>query len=575
MSVASLEAAQKRQAELKTALRKLRIENYRDRQTFAKNEHDLAIRARSIEVERRMLHFLEQSSRQEFASVHQFLALLYRTWYTCLEEVCGIYERPCDQLQCDERCMLEHHCILPLCEPLKIYGCTRHATTHHCGAGKCTSILGTEQWTTVCIFSGVEVGRELAAVTSLAEEMRPENAGGRSAFNMYAAHKHAASVIGECRSTAAGASDEEQRVLRERIDRGERISIQPPIYDSKRSIRRVTKAEWRSFRFDCQVSQAAEEAEKRLVATASNVVDDLLFNEDTRSLLNIQLLAEARTRATTALKDYYSACRQRGVLPCLLTAATHFRTPMRSFTPLPFVPLDTVRRSRLVSHCVRLWEICHRSPFMQKITSHTAAKNEKQQSSCSFVQFCVAVIFLHGDGLYVLRTACATGFSCVTNRCAFVPQDIRMRIELPPEERIDAFGAASTKKMYDHISAADVPERIGVSSASFRGAERAGAGDKLYNERNELTRRKKSRARRATAANSGQKLITVQASINGDRIAAPERDVLPSHLHSSLVGKPGVYEQSFLQIGRNFLRACLNSFDDEELSRQSKWLFAI
>jgi hypothetical protein len=569
------ELSTKRQEALKVALGKLRIESFRDRQVFSKSENELVLQSQSIQIERCLAEFLVKSSRQEFSSANHFVSLLYRTWYSLLEDVSGLYERPTDELGCDDRCALEHHCILPLCDSMKIYGCTRHGTTHHCGRGKCKLTLTTHQWTKVCIFSGEEVGRELALVTSVSEEMRPENSGGRSAFNMFVAHQQAASVIGEFQSTEA-VSENDQRILRERIDRGEPLNIKASTYDNNRCVRRVSQAEWRSFRFECEISQVAEEAEKRLHVVAGSVVDDILFTAETREMLNIQLLKEARSKARLALKEYYGTCKSKGIFPCNLTAATYFHTPMKLFSALPFVEQDPHRRSRLVNHCVRLWQVCHRSPFMKKVLSHTAQKNDRQQSSCSFVQFCVTVLFLHVDGMYIQRGGFGSGFSCITNRFAFVPQDIRMRIELPPEERIDVFGPDSTRTMYEHISAADVPEKIGVGSTSFRNQQKRSdsISGNLYNEKNQLTVRKKSRARRSTAVNSGQKLITVQASVNGDRIAASERDVLPSYLHSSLVGKPGAYEKSFMQIGRNFIRACLNSFDEDELSRESKWLFA-
>jgi hypothetical protein len=568
MSVASLEAAIKSHREKKAALEKLYLRSGSDRLIYAERERQLRLHERSIEVERGIVAFLEACSRQEFASTAQFVALLYRNWYALLENVCGVYERPCDELRCDEQCLLEYKCILPLCPSLKIFGCTRHATTHHCGHGRCNVTLTTQQWTKVCLFSGVEVGQELAAVTSLATEMRPENSGGMSAFNVFAAHKLAASVVGELQSQNA-ASEAEQRMWLERIDRGERLNIVNPVMDSKRVVRKTTQAEWRSFRFGTQVAAAAQDAERRLVATATSVVNDILFNGETRSLLNIQLLAEARRKARTALHDYHSQCRIKGVLPCIITAATHFHAEMRRFEPLPDVPADSNRRARLVNHCVRLWEICHKSPFMRRVLQSTPLKNEKQQSSCSFVQFCVTVLFMYTTGLYIQRSA-VSGFICSTECHIFVPQQMCMRVQLPPEDRLDAFGPQSTQKMFQHISASDVPDTVGVGSASFRSRKQ----DTLYNNKNELIVRKRSDVRRLTAASSGHKQITVQASVNGDRIAATEREVLPSHLHSSLVGEPGRYSKTYLQIGRNFLRACLNSFDEEELARESKWLFA-
>jgi hypothetical protein len=116
--------------------------------------------ARRCAIEHAVLEFRNYSSQFEFANGDVYLAQLRERWWSLQERVCGNYDRPVDESQCDDTC-LRNNCLLTLCPELALHGCTEHGTLHLCRnrVRRCPAQCNTSHATVVCLFSGEEVDR--------------------------------------------------------------------------------------------------------------------------------------------------------------------------------------------------------------------------------------------------------------------------------------------------------------------------------------------------------------------------------------------------------------------------------
>jgi len=143
----------------------------------------------------------------------------------------------------------------------------------------------------------------------------------------------------------------------------------------------------------------------------------------------------------------------------------------------------------------------------------------------------------------------------------FLPCDSRLIIDLPSEDRIDMFGERGRREMIKNNEPASSTVEYGESSKQKQNSSF------LFKTNGTRKVRKARKKRRVTTVGSGSKRIPQlrHASVT-------ERDVLPPHLHSSLLAVSGYYEKHDITRGRNFLRECLNSLSKQELESASRSL---
>lgn len=512
-----------------------------------------------LAVEMEMNAFFEKVKSGEWSSPQHFFVDVISQFYCALELHCAQYERPTSETVCDDTCLYLNHSIFRLCQRTELYGCVQHGTVHMCSKMDCAAKLTTHTQMHVCLFSGYEIGRELSQVASIGCEYRNGSSRaalmGRAAFNDASEHAEGTLTV----STAGTYSE-----ILGKISKGEEIALRPPMFDRTGRVRHATPAEVRSFRFDSFISKSAEKAEQRLVALASHVIDDILFNKDTRDLINIQRTDECRRAGETRLRDYHKRMKSLKLFPDTITSAMEWSTPFRTLILLPLVDVsDGIgRRAAFVRLCVNLWKMCHRVRPSKTVI-------------CTFVQFAIAILFIQKNGYSISRRD-ETGFVIAPRRFTFVPIDPRLAIDLPDEKNVDMFGSRSTDELRAHVTSANEAPVVGVgtSTATVASSEKASRGS-LFKKEGCLKKRKAKVKARQTANTTGTKQMTMQSSIDGPRISVRENEVLPTYLHTSSMGTPGCYEMADITAGRNYLQACISAIDSAELEKESKNIFSL
>ena len=508
-----------------------------------------------LAVEMEMLAFFERVKSNEWATPQHFFCDVISQFYYALELHCAIYERPTLETLCTDTCLHTDHSIFRLCRHSELYGCVQHGTVHMCTKNNCSAKITTQTQMHVCLFSGYEIGRELSQVASIGSEYRNGSNRaallGRAAFNEASEHAEGTFTT----SVTTGTYTE----ILKKIAQGEEIALRPPMFDHTGRVRQATRTEVRSFRFDSFISRSAEKAEHKLVAIATSVIDDILFNKDTRDLINIQNTDECRRQGETRLRDYHKRMRSQGLFSDTITSAMEWGTPFRSLILLPLVDTsDSVyRRNSFVRLCISLWKMCHRVR-----PANTAI--------CTFVQFSLAILFMQKNGYSVARRD-ETGFVADPRRFTFVPADPRLLIDLPEEKHVDMFGSRSAKELRDHVTSSNSASVVGVGT----GTATAASSDKarrssLFKEEGLLKKRKSKIKARQTAIVTGNKQMTMQSTVDGPRISVKESEVLPSFLHTSIMGTTGSYEMADITAGRNYLQACVSAIDSSALEAEAR-----
>jgi len=284
---------------------------------------------------------------------------------------------------------------------------------------------------------------------------------------------------------------------------------------------------------------------------------------------NTLIIDEAHSIARMRLIAYYSQCKTRGEMPNEIQSECVFATPFRCIALLTLVDEDRVRKSRFSTLCSRLWAICHRSPYARSITPRTTenvpsfrgsaqSRHSVRQTTCLYEQFCLGVLYTMRYGI-IIKTC--DPHLLIQREFRFVPCDPRLNIDLPTEDRIDMFGDEGRREMIKNSEPVSSTVQFGESS------KQRASQSSIFKQNGTRKVRKARTKRRVTTVGSGSRRIPQLR-----HAAISERDVLPPHLHSSLLVVSGSYEKHDVTRGRNFMRECLNSLNEQELESASRSL---
>lgn len=512
-----------------------------------------------LEFERRLFEFTEHSSRLEWQSVAHYRETLLGFWWRLNEELAFNYERPCDDSQCDDACMRDS-VLMTISDELRLYGCVRHGSVHHC-RGRCNSLAKTKQWTAVCIFSGIEVDKFLSSTRDSKFDGDDHTSKFRYAMSM---NEFDTLPDYEYRgSGAASPASAEGQTLR-KIGNNTPLSRFHNVVNRRKEETKAALDQRKSWRFGKVVSEITKAAERSLIAIADKVIQDVLFDKETRIVYNTATIDEAHTIARMRLVAYFSKCKTRSELPNLLQAECEFTTPYRCSNLLTIVEDDRMRKAKFTRLCARLWAICHRSPYAKSIAPRnsepsaslstrgsTQSRHSVRQTTCLYEQFCLGVLYTMRYGM-VVKT-CEPDLY-LQHEYRFVPCDPRLLVDLPSEDRIDMFGERGRREMIKQTEPVSSSVQYGESSKKH-------TTDSFLFKNNGTRKVRKARTkRRVTTVGSGSRRIPQLR-----HAAVAERDVLPPHLHSSLLVVSGAYEKHDITRGRNFLRECLNSLSVQEM----------
>src|SRR3990172_1639902 len=203
----SLDDAERFVATSEQQLRATVVRTYEDREHFAALLEQCELLSQRIAIENGLRQFAVNATNRQWQTAEHFAIDLVNCWRSLLELVCANYERPLDERLCSDVCLHIHHSVVRLSHTINIYGCTLHGTLHYCDGRTCRAQMTNSNWMIVCLFSGTEIGRHLAQVSSIADGYRESGGagGGRAAFRNFAAHEQHGNVVDSFHNSAVDA----------------------------------------------------------------------------------------------------------------------------------------------------------------------------------------------------------------------------------------------------------------------------------------------------------------------------------------------------------------------------------
>jgi len=507
------------------------------------------------EVERRFREFTHQAASIDWPSANDFLRALHVLWWHLMEDLYCNYDMPADLSACSESCKHDLE-IVCLSSDMHLYGCCAHGSLHECAARfvrdpqsqkvielkpHCACTITTRAADVVCMFSGRVAARHVSNVRSASRDFKSESSSvrGRAGY----------AYVSEMRGQAAEKFENKDQSLRENHTQEEAQASSNAAEACGKRKRAPKRFVAKSYR-ECKVrDEVMEERERFMREIVERVVQRVLYDKKLRAEINEWNERKAEERCVNRLYNYHSCNTGDSALPSWIECVAEFWTPLTKFRLLPCVELDAHERTRFGRFVVRLWQICHSSPFAMRASAKERSPVSQRHSFCTLKQFTIAVLYLQKEGLYInagSRANMRTSF--FNNRLQFIPFRPNLIVELPHKRELPLFSDAARAEMQQYLRAESHVSGAGEflqRGASFRS-------------------KKKKKAHRALYRN---KRVEV-----ADDKSVSESQMLPDHWQNKFLGDTSVYAVGDINRGVKFLLESLNSYDVDFLHEASSSL---
>lgn len=550
--------------------------------------------AKLTEAHELVARFLNWAAAEVWPSMETFVVQLLDEWWRIQESVFCNYTRPRDETLCGQACA-ENLGVVTLSNAQKLFGCLIHGTLHECDAKNCLCThADNRDWVRVCVFSRVQVETVFSAIPNVSSLF---SAGVGNARFLY---MRSLREFEEVAGTKAKQFVGEHSTVR-RVETASRVGIEAPSTTASRAHESQMKSAVMqssresgniaaAFLSDYKLRKVHEKHEAVLLSTAEKVFTDLLFDKQRRENLTAMLIKGAQTLAQTQLKRAVrTAKRAARPISAIASWAVYHRT-MRRVLLVPLLEADRGWMSELKTFALRLWRLCHRTPKAIELADDTreCSDSELRQGSCTFVQMCVAMLYIMIDGMSV--TTGANVHYSFTRKISLIPRDPRVAYVMPDAKHLKAMSDSAVEELTRMTSDTAIDSRsdqaFGSSKSSTRSTGRRRSNKRMHstthgfatNSVNKkspeiLTASGALMVRQRRAKHRGKQSKSGMRQISGvSKVGHTERDILPHYLHSSLVGKAGVYETCDVAQGRTFVQGCLRSIEPNKVELEARAL---
>jgi len=472
----------------------------------------------------------------------EFKQKLLLVWWHELQRLFRIYDRPRDCGECNEYCR-ERGAVVCINQQLELFGCALHGTVHDCRPKlqqnddgewiqqerRCPCTRTTRQHDVVCVFSGAVAGKYLTQASTKSRDFSTGSAGSRRAagftYRMMLVEKGA--VLNRFENADAAKSrkrkaDDEPSSSEFVVQRTHKVGRLKLTDEQFHKMQNHYGAQRRA-------KEITQKARMRAVAAAQTVIDDVVFDKHARRLINTRSLIAIHDAMSHQLTKYHYSCKRHGRIPNFVDCVAAYLEPRLEIKLLCEVDRDTNQRNRFGALVEKLWHVCNKSP----------AKLLQQTKSCTLKQLALAVLYEMRSGMFVSASSDQT-----EDLIVLIPQDETLWLDLPDEALLHFFGAEQRNKLEMQLK---------------KGAERKGTGEsQTRSDYSHGTRRKKRKKMRRNDSSFNARRINVAGLP-----AITERDLTPAHLLDESLGSNSRYCSQDVTRGLEFLRTCVNSFDED------------
>ena len=508
------------------------------------------------QIKETLYRFTNESAKLTWSGgPSDFASKLLLVWKHELQRLFRIYDRPRDSSLCNEHCG-SAGALIVINQQLCLYGCVLHGTVHDCSVRyakndkdkwiaqprQCACTRITTSHDIVCVFSGEVIGKYLTQASTKSKDFSTTSAGARRAagftYRMALIEKEEITDLFENRDAAqrpppSPQQQQKQKPLKRKREERESFVVQKT---HKVGRLQLTAEQMQKLNASYVVQRRTEQilaaAKRRAAATAETVIDEVVYDKAVRQLINTEMLTKVHDKMSQQLIDYHYACKREGTFPVFTRCVSAFVAPLLEVKLLREVDCDMPQRTRFAARVLRLWELCNKSPA--KLTGAVS-------KSCTLKQLALAVLYSMREGMYI--EASADEFEKIT----LIPRDETLWLDLPEEGMLTRFGAEKRRQLHTQLS---------------RGARKRGTSE--AQEHSDFSH--------GTAAKRKVKQRKAQSSFNSRRINVAslppltERDLTPAYFLDEALCNDSSYASRDITVGLDFLRVCIESFDESNRS---------
>lgn len=500
-------------------------------------------------VGQKIADFTVQSAALDWGSPEAYLVSLRTLWWHLMEDVYCNYEMPDDLITCTADCMHDHE-IICLNAELSLYGCCAHGAMHHCVPlqgydedgtfviipPKCSCRIRTKQDDSVCMFSGRVAVKEIANVRTSSSDFQSSSSSTRGIANF--AYRVA------MRGGSGNAFENHDR--KKAVAEAKKAMPPPPPKSSSTST--FVPDDYRSSKVRDEVH---EDRRTYMRGVAEAVVNRVLYNREVRDTINLYSEEKIVEKSESDLYAYHATNASDEQLPSWIECLAVFWTAMADFKLLPYVEPDHHERRRFGKLTMKLWELCHRSPFAKKAMPNERSPTSDRQSFCTLKQFALAVLYAMRNGMPIKCGAKGNmRNSFYGETVQIIPFAAHLHAELPHKRDLKLFSDSEQ-------------ERIKAVNAGYSST----SGAKEHAGRATDQRAKRKRKRQGNRRNR-----RVEVGVNK---VVSEASMLPEHWKNRYMGDDQEFSGRDANRGRKFLTMCLESYDIEFLQTAAATLDAM
>ena len=504
-----------------------------------------------VEVEERFRTFTNQSAALQWAGPKDFLRALHVLWWHLQEDLYCNYATPKDLSLCSRDCKILNELVC-LNEEMQLYGCCLHGSLHECSPRfatdpetkrvvtldpNCACKIRSKADDIVCMFSGRVAARALSNMRNSSRDFQSDSASvrGQASYSYAMAAREAHSNRFENTDAVKPASRPRDEQITESAAR--------PMASRKRGYADETTFSPEGYRAERVQNEVLNERRTYLLGHAVSVVQRVLYDKERRRKINEHREVQMQEACEKSLFSYHATHTGDTELPSFIQCVVEFWGPLADFRLLPYAEIDYHELQRIGERILRLWEICHRSPYAQAAPKKDVAPMSKRYHFCTLSQFTLAVLYSMREGLYISSGARGNmRNSLYKDRIQFVPFRPYMALELPHEKDLEMFSDSATQALAE----------VATGMKSHGTAE--------------VQRKKRAKKQRRRPEHRNRRV-----EVDFDKTVS-EACMLPVHWKNLFLGKGLEYCVNDVNRGRKFLASALNSYDVEFLHTAAQTL---
>lgn len=285
--------------------------------------------------------------------------------------------------QCDVTCI--ENSIECISEEFNLWGCLVSGKTHQCFKDdRCKSTLTSVDQETVCIFSRSIVGK----ITQFTPFEKTESSRGDINYD---------SGIENNFDADADVTNEEIREFEQQLSMYDDFYTENPLLENTNETNTKQSTDSVKIKKKRGPKNGSKRSKQRkcfdltnindLISQAKTVIDDLIYNANTRKKINAKTDEKCTDDAIRSAIGYYKKSKNQEVIPCLLKIDSIFESELNKKRLYKCPQYNEDKVNHYVNIIVKLWRVIVNSPYCKGIDDPNKKNRKRVRRDANASQF--------------------------------------------------------------------------------------------------------------------------------------------------------------------------------------------